>query len=40
MIKLSINPKHVGALYNKGNALSNLGKYEEAIEEYDKGSRD
>jgi hypothetical protein len=27
---LEIDPKHVAALNNKGTALSNLGKYEEA----------
>ena len=37
MIKaLTIDPNDVKTLYNKGVALGNLGKYEIAIEWYDK----
>ena len=37
MIKLwRIDPKNVFALNNKGLALNNLGKYQEAIDWYDK----
>ena len=37
MIKLlKIDPNHVNALNNKGLALNNLGKYEEAIDWFDK----
>jgi tetratricopeptide (TPR) repeat protein len=33
---LEINPNYALAQTNRGNALSNLGKYEEAIKCYDK----
>ncbi|MFQ6062233.1 MAG: tetratricopeptide repeat protein, partial [Methanosarcinales archaeon] len=33
---LEIDPESVHALYNKGNALYNIGNYEDAIECYDK----
>ena len=37
MIKsLEINPNYALAQTNRGNALSSLGKYEEAIKCYDK----
>ena len=32
---LSVEPNHVDALVNKGNALGKLGKYEVAIDTYD-----
>ena len=35
LIRLQINPDDVPAWYNKGIALDNLGKYDEAIKAYD-----
>lgn len=30
-----LDPKYATAWYNKGNALKNLGKYDEAVKAYD-----
>jgi hypothetical protein len=34
--RLAINPTHIGALYDKANALGTLGNYKEAITLFDK----
>jgi tetratricopeptide (TPR) repeat protein len=36
---IRINPEYAGAYYNKGNALSDLGRKDEAIRAYDEAIR-